>query len=440
MTGPTTARSRVSRSLAPGAPRRQGRRRGGTVPLATLVIALFAVLFASVTPAAATGGAPARRERPAAAGELHAVATGLRACDSSRRPVVMVHGFTGDRGVWSTMTQKFEEDGYCKVYYYDYPSGPGPFVHTLEELASGFGWAVREALGGRSVDVVAHSMGSLITRQAIRYDFNGSGEHVPALGSQVAHWVSLAGPNHGAKNEWLNALCGTMTCGPQLTGMKRNSAFLAKLNSGTEAPGPTQYLTYRTPGDEQVDEDSVPLTGNAENRRIDLRHARGPSTIHNRFMGNSEVISGVLAFFKHGPTSDIEQYKPYRIAAEHSGKMMDVRDAAGARGTPVQQYQANGTNAQVWEFFQGYAPGVYNIRSGVDFCLKEQDAQAVLGDCSGGHTYWQAVPAGDGSFYLRNDFSGTYLDVPGHSHANSVQLITYRFTGGTNQRWRLSPA
>lgn len=337
------------------------------------------------------------------------------------------------------MRSWFKDDGYEKTYSLDYPTGVGPFVLTLEEIAAGFARACRGSFGSQSFDVVAHSMGSLITRQAIKYDFRSSSDYEPALGSQVARWVSLAGPNHGASNAWLNAVCGTLTCGPQLAGMKKNSTFLGKLNSGTEAPGPTEYLTYRTPGDEQVDEDSVPVTGNSENRRVDLRYARGgDDPVHNAFLTSRQVADGILTFLKVGLAAEqIETYRLYNLIAEHSGKAMDVRDAVGERGTPVQQYQANGTKAQVWEFIPGYAPGVFQIRSGVNFCLKEQESKAVLGDCGGGHTYWQAVPAEDGTFFLKNDYSGWNLDVPGSSHQNSVQLITYPPQGSSNQKWRL---
>ncbi|MEU3752968.1 alpha/beta fold hydrolase [Streptomyces olivoreticuli] len=229
---------------------------------------------------AMTGTAPASAPAPAAAAA------------GQHRPVVFVHGYGADPGVWSGMRQKFKEAGYrdSEMHSYDY-SGDDK-RRTIPQLGKTFANWAQQNLGTQRFDVVAHSMGSLVTRHAIKQNLNG-------IGSQVIHWVSLAGPNKGAKNANLCAGVAPPLCTKAVVDMKYNSPFLRELNKAPQTPPPTRYMTYRTPCDEDVEEDRVMLDG-ADNRRIDLCRLKGTyggsRPVHNGIIRDATVTRDVLTF------------------------------------------------------------------------------------------------------------------------------------------------
>lgn len=486
------------------------------------------------------------------------------------RPVVFVHGFNANANVWGFMKDRFRAAGYRndQMFTWEYETGIGPIAGHLElkTLGAGLAWAVRDTLSNQPVDLVAHSMGSLITRQAVKYDFKDDYDDIPALGSQVAGCVSLAGPNHGVSNVWVNALCSGITCGNQVADMRKNSTFLNRLNQSPEAPGPTNFLTYRTPGDEQVDEDSVQLSG-ADNRRIDLRPVSGDGKgtepprgggdpIHNSIKSNATVAEDVISFLdtevappyyrlrldrvtmtkgdEQGGTGDDlygtiraggetlwqvdktfylkDKFFPFdlpqlnskwiwtedgkftitlkimdedgasddelvndtitwdrsrpagshtvevtgrygaamatytaleavapdygtsvMLTARHSGKTAD-RNESGK----VIQYHANFTSAQRWTLVRGNATGVYQFKNAGGYLTRSGDGKVVAGTGDHDGAYWHLTSTGDGYFFIEHIASRTYLDVPGSSHSDWEQLITYGRVGTENQQWTVS--
>lgn len=162
----------------------------------------------------------------------------------------------------SYLIEKFEEAGYNKniLYNYDYS------LKTHQSVAlSGieFYSYIKKNFGNQQIDIVSHSMGGLVGRYAAKV----------FLSKQIVHFVSLGSPNHGAINAgWCLWFPFIPACTPAVFDMINNSGFLSYLNSLSEIPSPTRYLTYRTPCDTYVAENSVPLTG-ARNERIDLCNA-----------------------------------------------------------------------------------------------------------------------------------------------------------------------
>ncbi|MDW6064291.1 alpha/beta fold hydrolase [Streptomyces sp. FXJ1.4098] len=222
---------------------------------------------------------------------------------SGPRPVVFVHGFLGNPGQFDTMKARYAAAGYdrTQLRHWGWESSYDPFSEagkrTLSALGKGLAWAINDAYGtGTQVDIVAHSMGSLLARFAVKY--GDADDHIAPLHSQVVHCVSLAGPNHGAKNEWLRLFGETGFVGHQLFDVTPGSEFLKFINQSPEVSSGTKWLTYRTPGDEEVDEDSVPLNG-ADNRRTDLRSNApqgGSDPVHNSFLTDAPVTKDVIAF------------------------------------------------------------------------------------------------------------------------------------------------
>ncbi|MFE5594742.1 esterase/lipase family protein [Streptomyces sp. NPDC056549] len=198
---------------------------------------------------------------------------------SARVPVVFVHGYNADPGVWGGLRADLRADGYADAELFSF----GYDTHrSVNEVLSGelaaYVEGVKRQTGASRVDLVAHSFGSLVTRWYVKFDAAGR--------TSVAHWVSLAGPNHGTGTAWACALwdqaCRDMT---------PNSYVQKKLAEGDETPGDVRYATWWSNCDEVINPDgSVPLAGAVNNGAGCLDH--------NALLGDDAVSAGVLAFLR----------------------------------------------------------------------------------------------------------------------------------------------
>ncbi|MER7513983.1 alpha/beta fold hydrolase [Streptomyces lavendulae] len=115
-----------------------------------------------------------------------------------RVPVVFVHGYNADPGVWGALREDLRADGYADSELFSW----GYDTHqSVNEVLSGrlaaYVDQVRRQTGAARVDIVGHSFGSLVSRWYVKF---GGGA------AAVDHWVSLAGPNHGTSTAWACAL------------------------------------------------------------------------------------------------------------------------------------------------------------------------------------------------------------------------------------------
>lgn len=90
-------------------------------------------------------------------------------------------------------------------------------------------------------------------------------------------------------------------------------------------------------------------------------------------------------------------YTYYRIVAEHSGKVLDVKDASKENGAPIIQWPWHGGENQKFH---------------------------ITGDPNGG-------------FRITNVRSRLVLDVSGWGTDDGVPIIQWQYHGGANQRWNL---
>lgn len=191
-------------------------------------------------------------------------------------PVVFIHGYNADPGVWGGLREDMRAAGYADSELFSW----GYDTHqSVNEVVAGQLGAyvdqVRRQTGAAKVDIVAHSLGSLVGRWYVKF---GGGT------ATVDHWVSLAGPNHGTSTAWACALwdqaCRDMTPG---------SYVVKNLNAGDETPGAVKYATFWSNCDEVVNpDDSVPLTGAANTQVGCLKH--------NDLLGDDATSAGVRAF------------------------------------------------------------------------------------------------------------------------------------------------
>lgn len=174
------------------------------------------------------------------------------ATQPERNPIVVIHGwqfFCGseDAATWKVWLDEARGRGYREdqlaVFSYD----------TCQPNATsmvGFASLVDDVLartGARQVDVLAHSMGSLIARACIRFG---------DCGGKVDQLMSVAGANHGTF--WANA-CELAFWSRSTCDMKPDGPFLAALNGGDETWGDVEYRTMTSWCDLTI----VPFTSTA---------------------------------------------------------------------------------------------------------------------------------------------------------------------------------
>ena len=191
-------------------------------------------------------------------------------------PVIFVHGYNADPGVWGGLLDDFKADGYTASELFAWSYDTHASVNeTLSAQFAAYVDEVRRTTGAPRVDIVAHSYGSLPTRWYVK---NGGGA------AAVDHWVSLGGPNHGTGLAWACAAwdqaCRDMTPG---------SYVQDGLAEGDETPGDVRYATFWSSCDEFINpDDSVPLAGAVNTPAGCLKH--------NDLLGDDTVSAGVRAF------------------------------------------------------------------------------------------------------------------------------------------------
>ncbi|AUX44324.1 uncharacterized protein SOCE26_057880 [Sorangium cellulosum] len=134
------------------------------------------------------------------------------------------------------------------------------------------------------------------------------------------------------------------------------------------------------------------------------------------------------------------------IKAVHSGKCLDVAGASTANGASVQQWECNGTNAQVFHL-ASLGNGYYqisnpNARKSLDVrgVSRSPGARIQIWDYVGGTNQQFAIePLTNGEFGLRARHTGLPLGVAGSSQSNGAALEQAAASGGEGQRFRIEP-
>jgi triacylglycerol lipase len=176
-------------------------------------------------------------------------ATGTPAMAAVHDPIVFVHGYGGSGSNWNTMINRFKADGYTtsELYAWSYNSSQSNTVIAAQLTT--YVEQVRSRTGAAKVDIVAHSMGGLNSRQYLKFH---SGT------SYVDDWASLGSPHHGTT--WAYGCFGT-----PCVEMRPGSTFLSNLNAGDETPGDVNYGSWWSPCDELIEPKMSPVLSGAKN-------------------------------------------------------------------------------------------------------------------------------------------------------------------------------
>ena len=177
-------------------------------------------------------------------------------------PIIFIHGYFGDSTTWSSTIARLRADGWTDRelvnWRYDYTQSNVVIAGQLATKVD----SVLAASGAKHVNLVTHSMGSLVARYYIRNLLPGAD-----TATRVDAVVSLAGTNHGTL---VAGLCGAVSC----LEMRPGSAFLASLNAGDETPGTPRYATWWSACDEAViPQGSAVLDGAQNTQTACLRHS-----------------------------------------------------------------------------------------------------------------------------------------------------------------------
>lgn len=163
----------------------------------------------------------------------HSAVTGEQ---SQRRPIVIVRGWGLSCGLsGADAWPKWREASYARGYpedavgvlRFDTCRPNGEAIAELGVLIDG----LLRRTGAEKVNVIAHSMGSLIGRACIRFG---------SCAGKVDKFLSLAAPNHGTI--WAH-LCQLAFWSASTCDMNPDGPFLAELNAGDETWGDVDYTT-----------------------------------------------------------------------------------------------------------------------------------------------------------------------------------------------------
>ena len=209
------------------------RRRGGTATRRLLapIGLLVALLAGACAPAPPAARATQSRER---------------------HPVVIVHGFqvfcgTETNATWRTWIDESLLRGYRRgdvsVFEYDSCARNEASIAGLAQYVD----QLMARTGATKVNIIAHSVGSIISRACIR--FGGCAGKVDKL-------ISIAGANHGTIWGWA---CPIAIWAPTCGDAAPDSERLRTLNADDETWGDTKYVTLVSWCDLTI----VPFTGTA---------------------------------------------------------------------------------------------------------------------------------------------------------------------------------
>lgn len=139
---------------------------------------------------------------------------------AARVPVVLVHGYVSNRGLFAPAIRALEDAGVAPLFTHNFDRLFAPIETWADELDAIVRQIV-ECTGQPKVIFLCHSMGGLVARAyASRHG-----------ASRVARLITIASPHHGT-------LAARRGVGANARQMRRESVFLTQLATGEGEQGP----------------------------------------------------------------------------------------------------------------------------------------------------------------------------------------------------------
>lgn len=167
----------------------------------------------------------------------------------------------------------------------------------------------------------------------------------------------------------------------------------------------------------------------------------------DNFSGAAKVITSDTSWIGsdfNDVVSSIKVEKArYRIVNRHSGLCLDIANASLASGTNVQQWYANGNDAQVFEVTQNsdYSFVITSVMHGKALDMagwsKENGGNLIIWDNNNtDNQRWWITDLGDGYSSIINKYSNKGLDVAEWSTQGAANVQQWDYNGQANQQWR----
>lgn len=167
------------------------------------------------------------------------------------RPILLVHGFFSNRGIWHRMRGQLLARGLGPIHLMEL----SPVFAAVSSMADSLHRqieSIRRESGAAQIDLVVHSMGGLVSRQYFREHGTGA----------IAHFVSIGSPHHGTRV----AKMALFRC---VFDMQRGGGFLADLaDYETQHPPKVDALSIYSLNDDLVYPPETSELSWAENRAL----------------------------------------------------------------------------------------------------------------------------------------------------------------------------
>jgi pimeloyl-ACP methyl ester carboxylesterase len=199
---------------------------------------------------------------------------------SGKTPVIFLHGYSEeDTAMWNVAVEKFKAAGYTTGDYTleVYDSHTKSASDVAAELAIEVDWLTAHT-GKPKVDIVAHSLGDLITKACVVQG---------GCAGKVAHWENLAGAQNGTE---VALQCPEPACVDMYPGSALITALAAADEPAIEAQGVKVQVQW-TPNDGVI----VPATNSQELEYADNVQVDGSLT-HLTIFADPGVIDRALTF------------------------------------------------------------------------------------------------------------------------------------------------
>ena len=187
-------------------------------------------------------------------------------------PIVLVHGYGGNRSAWQHLERRLGEAGFANRHSVDYNA----FSADIPAIAGTLVDVCRDAMdhsGVRALHLVGHSLGGVVVRYAVQ---------CLGLPAGAVTAVTVAAPHRGTPV----ALLGT---GPAAAAMRPGSRLLAQLDG--PPPAGVHWVAYRAGLDFVVRPRSACLADPAWRARNILVPDEG----HLSILGSPAFLSSVIA-------------------------------------------------------------------------------------------------------------------------------------------------
>jgi pimeloyl-ACP methyl ester carboxylesterase len=214
--------------------------------------------------------------------------------DPKRMPVVLVYGIGGSPQDWSYFMDHFDHSHF-QLWFYHYPSGM-----RLGRIAEGLAASLevlKERYGLAQCDVVAHSMGGLVSDEAIREAVSEEGvDFIPKFVSISTPWGGHKAASLGVK--YLKKPV------PSWLDVAPDSDFLKSIYADPLPPDTRHDLIYgeipTAPGVQGKDDGVVTVES-----ELDSRISKNASSVnhlpygHVQILNQPETVKQVLGFLEN---------------------------------------------------------------------------------------------------------------------------------------------